>query len=162
LKPDQSWTLDAFFMQHEPMRAEHLMTVDVTCINPGMNLSFAWTVMKELGTRHLPVLEGEKLVGMLSHRDLMLHGQPKADGSLSFPERTAGETMTKTLHTCTPSATVSEVAQVMVGKRVSSVPIVSAKGELVGLVTSTDLMKLLVESDATRALPFSWALRKRS
>ena len=144
------------------MRADRLMTVDVTCIDPGMHLAFAWTVMKELGVRHLPVVEGEKLVGILSHRDLMLHGQPKADGTLTFPALSAAEAMTTVLHTCSATATVSHVAEVMVKYRVGSVPLVGARGELVGLVTYTDLLRLLIDPEpGARVLPFTWALHKR-
>lgn len=144
------------------MHAERLMTVDVTCVDPTMHLSFAWTVMKELGVRHLPVLDGEKLLGIVSHRDLMLHGQPKPDGTLAFPDLTAAQAMTKTLHTCAPTATISQVAQVMVKHKVGSVPVVGPSGALVGLVTYTDLLKMLIDPEATeRVLPFTWALHKR-
>jgi CBS-domain-containing membrane protein len=144
------------------MRADLLMTVDVTCVDPGMNLSFAWTVMKELGVRHLPVLEGEKLLGILSHRDLMLRGQPKPDGTLQFPNMSAAEAMTTTLYTCRPGATVSDVADLMVKHKIGSVPVVGARGELVGLVTYTDLLRLLIEPEpGARALPFSFSLHKR-
>jgi CBS domain-containing protein len=138
------------------------MTVAVTCIDPGMNLSFAWTVMQELRVRHLPVIEGEKLLGMVSQRDLMLHGTPKKDGTLSFPDLTAAEVMATQLHTAGPGATVSQVADIMVKQKVGSVPIVGDHGELVGLVTYTDLLQLLVDPEpGARVLPFTWALHKR-
>lgn len=139
------------------------MTVEVTCIDPTMNLSFVWTVMKELGVRHLPIVDGEKLVGILSHRDMMLHGQPKNDGTLEFPDKTAAQAMTTTLRTATANATVSQVAELMVKHRISSVPVIDVGSRLVGLVTSTDLLKLLIEpGDADRALPFHWAIHKRA
>ncbi len=145
------------------MHAEGLMTVEVTCVDLGTPLSFAWTVMNEMKVRHLPVLDGERLVGILSHRDLMLHGQPKDDGSLKFPELTAAQTMTAKLHTCSPSATISQVADLMVRHRVGAIPVVGDGGVLVGLVTSTDLLKLLIDPEATeQTLPFSWALHRRS
>ncbi|MBL8954748.1 MAG: CBS domain-containing protein [Myxococcaceae bacterium] len=144
------------------MRAEALMTVDVTCVDPGTPLSFVWTVMNEMKVRHLPVLEGEQLRGILSHRDLMLHGQPDDRGKLAFPDLTAAQVMATKLHTCTPAATVSQVADLMVRHKVGAIPVVQPGGELVGLVTSTDLLKLLIDPEATeQSLPFTWALHRR-
>lgn len=144
------------------MRAEGLMTVEVTCVDPGTPLSFAWTVMNELKVRHLPVLEGDRLAGILSHRDLMLHGQPNEGGTLKFPDVAAAQVMARQLHTCGPGATISQVADLMVKHKVGAIPVVQPTGELIGLVTSTDLLKMLIDPEATeQTLPFTWALHRK-
>jgi len=145
------------------MRAEGLMTVEVTCVDPGTPLSFAWTVMNEMKVRHLPVLDGEKLVGIISHRDLMLHGQPDEKGKLEFPDLAVAQAMAKNLHTCGPGTTISYVADMMVTYKVGAVPVVKPTGELIGLVTSTDLLKLLIDPEATeQVLPFAWSLKRKA
>ena len=55
--------------------------------------------------------------------------------------------------------TVSEVAHLMLHHKIDSLPVVSGGGLLVGLVTSSDLLQLLVESGRVEALPFHYELR---
>lgn len=125
------------------MRANQLMTKDVISVKPGTSLADAYEIMMTRSVRHLPVLDGHALVGILSDRDLLLRAQQTDDGSTSFPEMPVRDAMSQTPITCTPGTPVATLAKLMIDNKIDSVPIVSIHGELIGLVTSTDLLGLV-------------------
>jgi predicted transcriptional regulator len=88
-------------------------------------------------------------VGVLSDRDLLKHA----------PDASCGEAMTAAPVTCLSNATVSGVAQLMVEHKIDSIPIVNSSGSITGLVTSTDLLSLLIDHDQANILPFDFRLR---
>lgn len=140
------------------MKATAAMTQDVICLSSDDRLAQAWDTMERFRIRHLPVFEGDVLVGIVSDRDLLLHGSPGADGALALPDRAVGEVMTPVPITCRPTATVAEVADLMLTHRIDCVPVCSDPRTLVGLVTSTDLVRLLREQEpgGRDSLPFEW------
>jgi len=89
------------------------------------------------------------LVGILSDRDLLKH----------TPGTSCGAAMTAAPVTCSSNASVSQVAQLMLEHRIDSIPIVGYSGVLTGLVTSTDLLALLVDRNEAQVIPFDFRLR---
>jgi acetoin utilization protein AcuB len=131
------------------MNTTAIMTRDVVVISPSVSASAAVRLMNRLKIRHLPVVEGLRLVGILSDRDLLKHGNGV----------TCAEAMTPTPVTCSPGSSVGRVAQLMLEHKIDSIPIVSPSGALTGLVTSTDLLGLLVDREQAQVLPFDFHLR---
>ena len=131
------------------MNTTAVMTRDVVVVSPNVSVSGAARLMNRLKIRHLPVIDGLRLVGILSDRDLLKHGNGV----------TCAEAMTPAPVTCSPESTVGRVAQLMLEHKIDSIPIVSLSGALAGLVTSTDLLGLLVDRDQAQALPFDFRLR---
>lgn len=143
------------------MKASRAMTKDVTCITPDFGLERAWKLMKRLNVRHLPVVFSGKLVGMVSDRDLLVRALPVQGGALTFPPLAVGEAMTPHPIACQPATAVSRLAALMLEHRIDSIPIVSPRDELVGLVTSTDLIELLTSPETiTDVLPYTFSLKK--
>ena len=143
------------------MQASRVMTKDVTCITPDFGLERAWSLMKKLNVRHLPVVFSGKVVGILSDRDLLLRALPVEGGALSFPPLAAGEAMTPHPISCQPATPVSKLAALMLQHRIDSIPIVSLRDDLVGLVTSTDLIELLTAPETiTDTLPFEFNVKQ--
>lgn len=138
------------------------MTREIIWIEPFDDLVLANGLMTGLQIRHLPVLEDGRLVGILSDRDVRTFCSVK-DGFLVVPELSVRETMTKDLVTAAPDATISEVGSKMLRYKIDAIPIVSAEGSLVGLVTSSDLIQLLVdrEDSVSDTLPFEFTLLDR-
>jgi CBS domain-containing protein len=96
--------------------------------------------------RHLPVLDGERLVGLVSLRDLLAASLTRA---LDFDARerrvflkslSVREAMSKRLITVRPNATHAEAAALMLRNRIGCLPVVDGD-ELVGIVTETDLIR---------------------
>ncbi len=131
------------------MNTTAIMTRDVVVVSPTVSVAGATHMMERLKIRHLPVVEGGRLVGILSDRDLARHGSGVA----------CAEAMTVALVTCSPESSVGRVAQLMLEHKIDSIPIVSASGALTGLVTSTDLLGLLVDREQAQILPFDFRLR---
>ena len=67
--------------------------------------------------------------------------------------------MTPAPVSCLSNASVSQVAELMLEHKIDSIPIVNHSGALTGLVTSTDLLGLLVDRDEAQVLPFDFRLR---
>jgi len=142
------------------MKADRLMTVDVTCVDRETPLLFAWELMRELKVRHMPVVENGKLLGILSDRDLLLRGKRNVKGTLDFPDLCAAEAMSLHPWTCPPDTTVGQVARMMIDHRIDSVPVTGPDSELIGLITSTDLLGLLADPESQpRVIPFDFNVK---
>lgn len=141
------------------MQANSTMTRQVIVVPPELTLEAAWKIMKRERVRHLPVVRAGALIGMLSDRDVLLQGTLHKDGSLHLvPSIVVGEAMTPTpIKTCETSTDVSELARTMVEERIDAIPVVRGL-RLVGLVTSTDLLSLLIKREEARPLPFDFRL----
>jgi CBS domain-containing protein len=136
------------------MRAFQAMTRDVVVIRPDFPLSYAWELMKNRRVRHLPVaLEGE-LVGMLSDRDIRTWSQMRVDGSLAVPAIRVSVAMSRPVLTCGREEDVSHLARKMIERKIDAVAVTNSAGQLLGLVTSTDLLELLLEHGESNVIPF--------
>lgn len=140
------------------MRADATMTRDVIAVPPELPLTSAQALMETWRIRHLPVVQGGRVVGIVSDRDLLLRGS--ADGGrLVLPEGVVGEIMTVGPMTATRAMSVARIASTMIERKIDAMPIVDASDRLVGLVTSTDLLALLVEPDEEKVLPFDFRVK---
>lgn len=109
-------------------------------------LSHALETMHELRVRHLPVLKGGKLVGVLSDRDIkMVLGFDGTDAKTMTVE----EAYSTDPYFTTPAAPVNEVARQMADKKYGCA-IVMDNDKLVGIFTETDALRALAELFETR------------
>lgn len=125
------------------MKTASLMTREIVVVSPTVSVGAAARIMETLRVRHLPVLDEQRLVGVLSDRDLLR----------CKPGLPCAEAMTTDPVTCAADATVGQIAELMIDHKIDALPIVAASGTLVGLITSTDLLWLLVELDHMQTLP---------
>ena len=127
------------------MKVRARMTRNLVCVTPEDSLQTAFELMSEGGFRHLPVVEEGTLVGILSERDVLLAAEKNDDGTVSIPASPVREAMTPDPVTCRPSASLADVAAVMIEKKIDSIPVTGVDAELLGMVTSTDLLELVCE-----------------
>lgn len=119
------------------------MTRDVVTVPSTATVADALDMLNAHTIRHLPVVEGGKVVGILSDRDLRLAITGRPD------ETTVADVLTRDPVTVSPDATVETAARLLVDHNVGCVPVVE-DGELVGIVTASDLLRSYVELVAGR------------
>ncbi len=131
------------------MKIKNFMTRDVTCVGPNDTLNKAYEVMCEQKIRHLLVVEcANQLVGLLSERDILLRAA-YVGGFINVPEINVGLAMTTEMVTCHPNHQMHDIAEIMLHRRIDAVPVTDASGELLGIITSADFIKIAASRDRT-------------
>ncbi len=116
------------------------------------SLEDAIELMKKHNIGCLPIVKDERIVGIITERDIIKIFEDKISG-----EKKVSEYMTRKVITITPGTTLIDCARIMVRNGFRRLPVVS-KGKLVGIVTSMDILKALAlwklkdSSDAEEAL----------
>jgi acetoin utilization protein AcuB len=131
------------------MLVKEVMSPHPVVIEPDMRVTKVQRLMKEEGIRHLPVVrEGKGLVG-LATRDSLNRALPSELTSLSIweinyrlSEIKVREVMVKKVISVTEDVTVEEAAQIMIDRKIGSLPVMRGD-QLVGIVTDIDLLKAL-------------------
>jgi acetoin utilization protein AcuB len=126
-------------MTDDPKRVSRWMSKELLTTTPGAVLEDALQTMSSNRIRHLPVIDGGRIVGLLSDRDAR-HCVDGGDAK-SAAKTPVAEVMTGAdkLHLVDPSTLVREAAELLCREKISSLPVV-AGDELVGIVTSEDLL----------------------
>ena len=121
------------------------MTREVVTVGPETTAAEALALCREKGIRHLPVLEGGRLVGMISDRNLR-----SATPALGDPNRAealecirVADEMVKEVATVRPEDPIEEAAIEMYERKIGCLPVVD-DDDLVGIVTSSDVMRAFV------------------
>ncbi len=127
-----------------------IMTKNVLTLSTKDNLDKAEELFKKNNIRHLPITSGKKVVGMLSYTDLMRISFADAVGDDEYDVDTTvynmfsiEQVMAKNVISVTSQTTVQEVAEFLSKKEFHALPVVE-NDQLVGIVTTTDLIKYLL------------------
>jgi acetoin utilization protein AcuB len=126
---------------------EEFMTPTPISIPHDQPLSLALHTMREHRIRHLPVLQGEALVGVLSERDVALASSLR---ELDVATLRAEEAMTPVVYTVAPDARLDRVAADMAEHRYGSAFVVTEGNRVVGIFTTVDACRALAELLHTR------------
>ena len=133
------------------MRIRDIMTKDPITVEPNTSLPDAHRMMWEKKIRKLPVLKGEKLVGIVTY-DMVLEASPSPATSLSIQElhyllaeMKVEEIMDKNPVTFTPHTPFEKALALGQIDRIRGFPVVE-KGKLVGIVTHGDILRLLTKT----------------
>ena len=126
------------------------MVCNVVTVPPDTTLPAALRLMKEQGIRRLPVMENGQLVGMVTRGDLR-EADPSNMTSLSSWELNdlrnnikVGQIMTPNPLTISQEATLGQAAQVMLERKISGLPVVNEAGNLIGIITESDIFRMIV------------------
>lgn len=125
------------------------MSSDVVTVEAKTGLLEADRVMREHGIRRLPVVENGRLVGIVTYGDVR-EARPSAATSLSTWEMNyllsrleVREVMTQNPITIKPDAIIGEAASLMLNNRISGLPVVTAQGEIAGIITESDIFRMV-------------------
>ncbi|MEZ4615488.1 MAG: CBS domain-containing protein [Caldilineaceae bacterium] len=132
-----------------------IMTANPATVHSEASLEHAVTIMKTVGCRQLPVLEGDQLVGIITERDIRLAVTASAaDMDFTHHKELAnfavGEFMTANPKTVAPNVAVADAAQLLGLFKIGALPVVEQK-QLVGIITVTDCLACL--SDQLEEIP---------
>jgi acetoin utilization protein AcuB len=122
------------------MLISRLMTYGAETISSHDSLQTAATMMKRDGYRRIPVVDDDKLVGIISDRDIRAHA-----GYLDSTKITAA--MTSDPKTVTPKMSVEDAARLMISHKIGGLPVME-DGKLVGIITTTDVLKAFLKVEA--------------
>ncbi len=125
------------------------MRADPVTLPHDATLTDAWTLMLNGGFHHVPVVDTaggrRRLVGLLSSRDLAarLLSLPREilDTGVVLNDDAVAVLMTRDLVTVGPQATIRDAAQALATGAFHALPVVDDRGEFLGLLTSTDLVR---------------------
>jgi CBS domain-containing protein len=134
----------------EKTRVRDIMTSPAIVIGPGTTVPAAIALMKEHRVRHLPVVENERLVGIISRGDLREASITAAINAdiyeLNFMlnRLTVDRLMTRQVISVTPQALIVHAAELMTEHKIAGLPVVDPNESVIGIVTESDLLRLLV------------------
>ena len=128
------------------LRVRDAMTREVVTVGPEAGANEAWGLCREKNIRHLPVVDGGRLVGIVSDRDLRDVSPPRGgqDQENTLAWVRVRDIMSTKVVTAHPLDTIDHAARVIYENRFNCLP-VFAEGELAGIITSSDLVRTLVE-----------------
>ncbi|UPZ16802.1 HPP family protein [Flavobacterium humidisoli] len=134
--------------KREPI--SHIMTKTVVTANENDDLKKVVEKLKAHTIRHIPILKGKEVVGIISRTDInrltfgaLFEGQENADEAI-LEMLTISQVMTSKPKTVSSDTIIRDLAEIFVKEEFHALPVVD-NGELKGIVTTTDVMKYLLE-----------------
>ena len=115
-----------------------LMTRELVTLGEHEDLLRAGVLLQQRRIRHLPVVHGKKLVGLITHRDLL---RVCANRKGSAQAVLAGDVMTRDVATVTPETPLRDVVPRMLAAKYGCLPVTLEDGSLVGILTEADLVR---------------------
>lgn len=134
------------------MKVQDLMTGTVLSLGPDDNLQAAMDLMWENHLRHVPILDDEELVGLVTHRDLASHTE---GATATLPLSAWGDmmsrvrirdVMTPDVATVEPTDNLRLAAQTMLENKFGCLPVVEG-GRLAGILTESDFVRCFANGD---------------
>jgi len=149
------------------MLVKNWMSKNVITVDIDESLSTAAKLQKKFGIRGLPVMDENKLVGIVTSGDIKRASASNAT-SLEIHELLfliekikINEIMIKEPITASPFMTIVEVAQILLKHKINSVPVVDEDDQLVGIITESDIFKVLISlsGSETREIDFGFQVQ---
>ena len=138
----------------ENKKIGELVTADVLCVHENQQLSDVTTLFRDNQIHHVPVLKGKKPVGIISTQDIfkLIFDVDSTDDrmldTLLNHNYKITDVMTSKLVILDEGSTIKDVAKLLIDSSYHSVLVVDNKGDLTGIVTTTDLIKYLHDNTA--------------
>ena len=125
-----------------------IMQHKIITVSAGDRLSTVEDIMTLGGVRHMPVVSAGELVGVVSERDLLRASLSNLSGEAGSDDRRAfldgveiASVMSSPAVTIAADAAIRDAARAMAERKIGCLPVVAPPGQLIGLVTETDLLR---------------------
>lgn len=135
--------------KNEPIN--HIMSTEIQAVQQGQNLSDVYQIMSQSGVHHVPILNAKQLVGIISFTDMMqLNFNGQGFNQNGFAEMIDQQfkiidIMSRDLTTLQGHQSVRDAVHLLADGGFHSLPVVDDQQQLIGMVTSTDLIRYLKE-----------------
>jgi CBS domain-containing protein len=117
------------------MKVSEVMTRDVRLIEPTQTVRDAAKLMAEMDAGIMPIREGDRLVGMISDRDIAVRAVAEGKG----PDTPIREVMTEDVKYCYEDDDTEDVARNMADIQVRRLPVLTREKRLVGIISLGDM-----------------------
>lgn len=128
-----------------------IMTKDLITLHNSDSLELAEHLFKSNHIRHIPVVKGDAIIGMLSYTDLLrisfadaIDEEEEFVDAVVYNMFTIEQVMAKNITSVSSITSIKEVAEILSKKEFHAIPVVDNE-KLVGIVTTTDLINYLLE-----------------
>ena len=131
------------------MKVRDIMMAEVVTLKVEEELSLASDIMTLARIRHLPIVEGDRLVGIISQRDLFkaslasVVGHDYQESRDHLKTVTLKDVMIKDVITIEPDSEIRTAGRIMLEKKIGCLPVIQ-DNTLVGMVTETDILQFYV------------------
>lgn len=138
---------------------KHIMKAEVVSLDVNQTIPDAIQILSRGHFHHIPVVEDKRLVGILSTVDIFkLDGDSltNTDGghrALLASRARIGDIMIKDVASLSERATVGDAAELLSSGTYHALPVMNGTGELIGIVTTTDLIMHMLDIAADPELP---------
>jgi len=123
------------------MRVENYMSLVPITIRDDTDYWKAFDIMQEKDLHHIPVVnESNAVVGLITRRDLQIAAMHFKEASVEV-----SEVMHSPVVTISPGELLSEAAKQMIDNRIGGLPVLDSNGQIVGILTETDLLRALID-----------------
>ena len=126
-----------------------VMTPNPVCVSEKDSIRDAARIMAREDTGVVPVVEGKKIIGMITDRDIVV--RLVAEGKDPSNAR-VNEAMTKSVRSVKEDSTVSDALQLMSSAQIRRVPVVNSSNEIVGIVSMKDIATETRESQVGKTV----------
>lgn len=126
-------------MELKKIKAKDVMIKELITIGPEEKIALADLIMTRSSVGSLPVVDRGKLVGIITQRDIMFARNYEIGGLMTR------DLMSKNLITVVPEASLKEILEVMLDKKIERIPVVE-NGKLVGLIVHNGILRAIYES----------------
>jgi CBS domain-containing protein len=130
-------------------KVREVMTDRPRCVTPETLISEAARLMKSDDVGSLPILEGERLTGIVTDRDIVLQAVAEEKDPRGMPVR---EVASRELVTIGPEEDLSEALRLMASHQVRRIPVVDEDSRLVGIVAQADIAREVKDKDSGQML----------
>jgi CBS domain-containing protein len=114
-----------------------VMTTNPTTVEPGTSLKEAAQLMKSDDVGALPLIDGGRLVGMITDRDIAIRAV--AEGKL---DAVVGDIASKDIVSIDPEQSLEEAARLMAKHQIRRLPVCEEDGRLVGIIAQADVAQI--------------------
>lgn len=145
-QPDSAYKQSEAESRQRVFYADQIMSSPVRTIPIGLSFNEGWQLFQQHGFRHFPVTSEKGLVGFISERDMLNEAaSEELTGTPHKKRKAIAQLMQSHVLTASLKTSIHEICRVMFRQHIGALPIVDDKGSLSGIITRSDILRVMIE-----------------